>query len=530
MIQSPNELIISQLQKEIELRKEQDTSKEFFAEHGSEYLKLKEAELELKRGLPHLYGFPWYPWAQKFVESRNKMNFLCAANQISKSSTQIRKAIHWATSPDLWPSLWKNTPNQFIYFYPTSNQASIEFKTKWQLFLPRGAYKDHPQYGWKEEIKNKEIFAIHFNTGISLFFKSYKQGAEALQTATAYAVFLDEECPEELWDELVFRVAATDGYIHMVFTATIGQELWRKTIEPRDADEEKFPQAFKLQVSMYDCQKYVDGSNSPWTNERINQVIATCKSHQEVQRRVFGKFVKDSGLKYPMFDVKRHMKPKHPVPQSWVYYAAVDMGNGGEEGHPAAIVFVAVRPDYRQGRVVKCWRGDGVRTTASDVFLKYKELREELKVQMTQQIYDWASVEFGEIASRNGEPFTKAEKSHAIGEQVVNVLFRNDMLAIYEDGESGKLAGELCSLTVEGAKRTKKDDLADALRYTLVAIPWDWSVISGAMPVGLEAPEAKLSPKEKELADRRKAFEEGDGREETQRIEDEFAEWNGLYG
>ena len=161
----------------------------------------------------------------------------------------------------------------------------------------------------------------------------------------------------------------------MVFTATLGQELWRKTIEPSDSEEEKFPTALKLQVSMYDCQTYEDGSDSPWTNDRINQVIATCKSPQEVQRRVFGKFVKDSGLKYPMFDVKRHMKTRHPVPKSWLWYSAVDIGAGGADGHPSAIVFVAVNPDYRSGRVVRCWRGDGLRTTASDVYLKYKEMR-----------------------------------------------------------------------------------------------------------------------------------------------------------
>lgn len=526
MISSPNDFIINQLQKEIDIRKE----KEFLKTHGAEYIKLKEAELELKKGLPHLYGFPFYTWARKFFESDNKMNFLCAANQISKSSTQIRKAIHWATCPTLWPDLWPNaTPNQFIYFYPTSNQASIEFETKWSLFLPRGEYKKHPQYGWDAEWKNKEIFAVHFKSGISIYFKSYKQGPTALQTATAYAIFLDEECPEELWDELSFRVAATNGYVHMVFTATLGQELWRRVIEPGDSEEEKFPTALKLQVSMYDCQTYEDGSDSPWTDDRINQIIATCKSPQEVQRRVFGRFVKDSGLKYPQFDIKRHMKPKHPIPKNWVWYSAVDMGAGGEDGHPSAIVFVAVRPDYRQGRVVKCWRGDGIRTTASDVYLKYKEMRAELGVQMTQQIYDWASVEFGEIVARNGDPFTKAEKSHVIGEQVINVLFRNDMMAIYEDGESGKLAGELVSLTIEGVKRKKKDDLCDAFRYCVVLVPWDWSVITGTEPEGSVEKDTKLSPKEQEISDRRKAFEQGDNRDAEREIEQEFEDWNALY-
>ena len=96
-----------------------------------ELIELKEAELELKRGLPHLYGYPWYSWALDFFESREKLNFLCAANQISKSSTQIRKCIDWATAQEKWQDLWPaatEKPNQFWYLYPTANQASIEIK------------------------------------------------------------------------------------------------------------------------------------------------------------------------------------------------------------------------------------------------------------------------------------------------------------------------------------------------------------------------------------------------------------------
>lgn len=495
-----------------------------------EELRLQEAELVLKRGLPHLYGYPWYPWARDFFESTHKLNFLCAANQISKSSTQIRKCIDWATDPSKWATLWPGSadkPNQFWYLYPTANQCSIEFEKKWKDFLPRNEFKDHPQYGWREEVKNKEIFAIHFNTGVSVYFKSYKQGLSALQTGTVYAVFLDEEIPEELWDELNFRVAAVDGYIHMVFTATIGQDVWRKTIEPKDKDEEKFPAAWKRQVSMYDCQTYVDGTKSKWTPERIAQVIATCKSPQEVQRRVYGKFVKDSGLKYPMFDIKKHMKPFHPVPKNWPVYVACDIGAGGDEGHPSAICFVAVRPDYKQGRVIACWRGDGLRTTASDVYLKAQAMCEELGVRPIRKMYDWASTEFGEISVRNGGGWVRAEKSHELGEQVINVLFRNDMMAIYENGENGKLAGELCSLTVDGVKRKKKDDLADAFRYCVVPIPWDWSAINTTL-VQKPAGETVLNAKQMEIEARRKDFYEKSA--EEYRIESEFEEANELYG
>lgn len=526
----PNQEVIKQLERELKIRQERELEEKMLKEHGEEYLALKEAELSLKRGLPHLYSFPWYPWALDFFNSRNHMNFLCAANQISKSSTQIRKCVDWATDKTKWPELWPGKdPNQFWYLYPTANQASIEFEKKWKLFLPKNEFKNHPVYGWREEWKNKEIFSIEFNSGITVYFKTYKQGLEALQTGTVYAVFLDEECPEDLWDELVFRVSAVDGYIHMVFTATIGQDMWRRTIEPKDEGEEKFPGAWKRQVSMYDCSQYTDGTRSQWTNERIAQVIATCKSHQEVQRRVYGKFVKDSGLKYPMFDIKRHMKARHPVPANWATYVGVDIGAGGEDSHPSAICIVAVRPDYREARVISTWRGDGVRTTASDVYLRAEEMIRDMNIYPLGKFYDWASAEFEQISVRNGGGWMPADKKHEVGEQIINVLFRNDMLAIYEWEDGNKLAGELSSLTLDGPKRKKKDDLADALRYAVTKIPWDWSVITGATPESLaEKPERALSPMEREIIERRKQFEQGKHEEAT--LEQEFEEWNEAYG
>ena len=81
--------------------------------------------------LPHRYGYPWYGWARSFYESRQHESFLCAANQIGKSSTQIRKMIEWAGNKKLWPKLWTTEPRQFWYLYPNKDTATIEVDLKW---------------------------------------------------------------------------------------------------------------------------------------------------------------------------------------------------------------------------------------------------------------------------------------------------------------------------------------------------------------------------------------------------------------
>lgn len=490
-------------------------------------LELKQAEMV--RDLPHLNAYPWYEWAWEFFQSRNKINLLCAANQISKSSTQIRKCIEWATNSELWPTLWARRPNQFWYMYPSQKVLEAEFETKWMEFLPRGKMKDHPRYGWSKITKKGELEGIRWNSGIYMPFKLYSQKVGDLQAGSVFALFADEEMPMALYDELMHRMNATDGYFHMVFTATIGQDFWRRALEAGKSEKEELVGAYKRQVSLYDSQKYIDGTPSMWTNARISEIIAKCKTHQEVLRRVFGKFILLQGRKYPTFNASKHMKKAHPWPKDWLIYVGEDSGSGGDNGHPAALCYVAVRPDYKQGRVVGCWRGDGITTDSGAIVRKHQELKAKLKVQPIEQRYDWESKDFFIVAQGMGETFIPANKSHSKGEEIINTLFGNDMMAIYEDEEGAKLATELSTLKKDEPKRHAKDNLADAFRYTVTTIPWDFSGILNA-PEVLEKKEEKLSSIQQQCADRRAQMEEDNGKGDWPSIEDEFAELNDLAG
>jgi hypothetical protein len=499
-----------------------------------EELRLREQKAKLEEGLPHLYGQKFYKWQRDFFESRNKINLLTAANQVGKSTINIRKAIHWATSPQLWPALWPGlTPNQFWYLYPTGNQVRAEFETKWKPLLPQNEFKHHPIYGWKDVWVNKELFAIQFNSGVGIYFKTYAQKTEALQTGTVFALFPDEEIPVEHYDELMFRISASKGYFNMVFTATMGQEFWRLCMEPGATEEERLPDAKKWTVSLYDCKFYEDGTPSHWDDEAIQIVKNRCKDENEILKRVYGRFVLSrGGRKYEQFDIKRHMKAAHPIPKEWLIYCGADPGSGGEENHPAALCYVAVRPDFKAGRVFIGWRGDGIETTAGDVVKKHIELKKQYNLTLADQRYDWGSRDFFNIATSMGEPFNPADKSHEKGEEVINVLFKNDMLFVYETDELQKLASELTQLRKDTPKRKAKDDLADALRYCVTTIPWDWSAVT-ALSASTEEPkiveERQKTAMEIEIDERRKDMRDGP-EEEVYDVEAELQEFNELYG
>ena len=501
-------------------------------------------KLELKEGLPHLYGLTMYQWQYDYFHRWDKHMLLCAANQIGKSSVQIRKAIHVATEPSMWPELFPHKANETTYrpviwyLYPNQDTVMQEFEEKWLVeFLPRGKFEDHKQYGWKKIIRNKVLKGIRFATGVTIYFKTYSQNVMDLQAGTCAIVFNDEELPDDLYPEINARLFGSQGYFSMVFTATRGQDFWRKVIEPKEHEEEGLPDAWKRQISMYDCLEYHDGTKSYWTRARIANVISSCRSKAEVSRRVFGKFVKDDGLMFFGFERERNYVP-FPVtatgetftgvPKGWNIYSGVDIGSGGDKNHPSAYTFVSANPSFTKLRVFLGRRLDKIETTAGDVYKYYKATRGYLKPVM--QSYDWAAKDFGTIVTRAGDNFVKAKKDREFGINLINTLLKYGILKIYMSEENDKLVSELESCVVDQDKRKAKDDFIDALRYAVATIPVNWAEIFKKIDSG------DLNPsKTEEKKDERTLIAEAftsrqNGEEEENEYEQEMAYWANLHG
>ncbi len=456
---------------------------------------------KLVNNLPHIYGFPWYRWAKDYFDSTNKNSFICAANQISKSSTQIRKMIDWATDIKKWKTLWPGLmpgqkPNQFWAFYPTAEVWQAEFDSKWEPdFLPRNELKTDPIFGWKAVNDKGYIKKIEFNSGVTIYCKSYAQKAKDLQSGSVHAMFLDEEAPVDFMPELQARLRATDGYMNGVMTPTLGQEYWRRVFEPKNKEEEIYPSAFKRTVSLYDSQEYINKKPSRWTNKRIEEIIAECPTDADVQRRVFGRFIKSENLRFESFDLDRNMMAPQPVPKSWGIFGAVDPGSGGKSGHPAAMIMLAIRPDYKEGWAFKALRMDGIQTANPDILKAFRQFKKGH--MLMSQVYDYKDKDFFLVAQSEGESFSMANKTRDEGYGLVNSLFKTGMLKIFRgDPELDKLVGELMTLSVTEDKRKSKDDLADALRYAAMSIPWDFQQDQSTTKQFLDQPPDPRSPKQ----------------------------------
>jgi len=512
--------------------------KTFTEDPTHELARLKEEKLKLlveKRdkiaGLPHRHGFKYFPWQREFFDCHEKDVFLTAANQVGKSTIAASQAIEWCGNKALWKKLWKGkVPRQIWYLYPSQDFATSEVYSKWiPDLLPKDSMKDDPDWGWEIEKNSRHVYAIKFNSGASIYFKAYSQDVSNLQGSTVAAIFCDEELPEDYWDELNFRRMAYNGHFRMVFTATLGQKTWYDTMERQGTKEEKFPHAKKMQISLHMCKKYEDGSDSHIDDEYIRRAISLCKSEAEVQKRVMGRFAMDSGLKYAAFDRKKNIISSVRIPSSWPVYVGVDVGGGGD-GHPSAIMMCAVSPDYTSCYVFDGWVGEGELTTNMDVYDKLVQLIEKHSCfnRLAGIFYDYQSKDFGTICSRKGLSVIKADKSHSIGESVLNVLFKNGSLLVFDLPSLDELVFELTNLKLDTAKRSARDDAADALRYCLTRVPFNWAKLGVANQLHKLPEQVVLTREEQQLQDRRSGILQ---KQSTDRIsiEEELSAWEELY-
>lgn len=427
------------------------------------------------------YAHKFYAWQKDFLLSRKLLNFITAANQVGKSTINLIRCLNQAMRPELWPFYFPNRrPTTFVYCYPESRQGTVEFKEKWvKEYLPKNGMENDARWGWDAHYSDKGyIDSVVFRTGVTVYFRFYSQAPSALQGATVDAVFLDEETPQAHYDELMVRTQARQaigsGYVTMVFTATIGQEYLFLAMERQGQPEELFKDAFKRQISAFDCMFHADGSPSKiWTRHFIEQeLIPKYRNEREILRRVQGRFVKDTALLFAEFQrFQNTEKAGETDVTGWRTFVGIDYGAGGDCGHSSAIVVVKVNRDYSEGRVVQVWHSRKQRMTQSDLLVRYKLMCPEIGQHTC--FADWAAVDLFTLAARQNVAMHKAEKSHDIGIPLLNSLFGDRQLKIcLGTADAEQLCAELTSLSEDQPKRKRTDDTADALRYAVSLIPW----------------------------------------------------------
>ena len=166
----------------------------------------------------------------------------------------------------------------------------------------------------------------------TIYFRTYEQGRENLQSITADFVYCDEEPPVDVYAELMSRLSGTGGHFMMAFTPLKGmtpivQEYW-------NGDN---PDKFLTCMSIYEVDHI---ANFP---EKIAQIKSNYAGLSESEReaRMMGIPAMGSGVVYPIDDAVLMCEP-FEIPAGWKRIAGLDFGRGE---HPIACVWLAFDPE-----------------------------------------------------------------------------------------------------------------------------------------------------------------------------------------
>lgn len=159
---------------------------------------------------------------------------------------------------------------------------------------------------------------IEFSNGKVITGKSADSGREKFQSASVGIVWIDEECDAEIFDECYQRTVDCGGLIIVTVTPLIDINSGVKT-----------PWIYNLWEEMKNGRKDVAFVNlsvldNPIVPEQEKKnLLEKWKGHPEERARLFGEFVRRSGLVYPNWDRKIHLKRTNPPPD-WYTVVSID--------------------------------------------------------------------------------------------------------------------------------------------------------------------------------------------------------------
>jgi len=155
-----------------------------------------------------------------------------------------------------------------------------------------------------------------------LTFKSYDQGRAKFQSETLDAVWLDEECGEDIYTEVLTRTNVRMGPVYCTFTPLLGMTnvVHRFLLEPS-------PNRIALSMTIDDALHY--------TPEQRAAIVAGYPAHER-EARTKGIPMRGSGLIFPVSEDRIKVEG-FPIPAHWKRICGMDFG----WDHPTAGAWLA---------------------------------------------------------------------------------------------------------------------------------------------------------------------------------------------
>lgn len=269
--------------------------------------RIAEIDAELKRRKMDSAALDGYNTGRKkhrkqlaFHRCKKRIRWVFGGNRSGKTECGAVEAV-W-TLRGIHPYR-KNRPDVFGWCVSLSQQVQRDAaQSKILKYLPKSwiaditmisGRKDAPSSGIIDQIKIKNVFG-----GIStLGFKSCDQGREKFQGSSLDFVWLDEEPPEDIYDECLMRVMDRRGDIFGTMTPLKGETFIYNEIY---LNRRNNPQIW--------CE-FMSWEDNPYLSKSETQLLSQSLDAAVLDSRKYGRFSKGDGLVYPEFDGTVHVIP-----------------------------------------------------------------------------------------------------------------------------------------------------------------------------------------------------------------------------
>ena len=179
-------------------------------------------------------------------------------------------------------------------------------------------------------------FQVFFKNGSILTGKSAEAGREKFQGASVDLIWIDEECEKEVYDECYQRTIDCSGKI--LLTQTPLTDINSGVKDPWVFDlYEEWKAGNK---SLCFCQ--LSTLNSPFISQKDKEdALAKWAGTPEEGARLYGTFVRRSGLVYPLWKPSTHIVKPFTIPRYWTRVISIDPAATGI----TAGLWLAVSPE-----------------------------------------------------------------------------------------------------------------------------------------------------------------------------------------
>jgi len=269
-----------------------------------------------------------YPKQKQFIESDKRIKLFIGGNRSGKTTSGVIDVVlelvgkHPLQAQGLRPKpplYWRACAPDF----PTIDKVLAPEFIHW---VPKDLFD-------KYDSRNK---ILYLKNGSKVDFLSYEQEVEKFGAAKRHGLLLDEECPEDRYNESLMRLIDFGGRVIMCMTPVKGMSwvfdrIWLTSLQPGS-------DVFSIKASIWD---------NPYIPDEEKKKIVEQLQGDERKVREYGDWVEFAGLVWPEFknsNVKDggHIIDPFPLPKEKTVHMAIDTMSRIQ-----AVVWLAVLPSGR---------------------------------------------------------------------------------------------------------------------------------------------------------------------------------------